>query len=70
MRIVKIATLAIIATTMSACWFYSHPEDTTTGCRKTSYGVLVASSQTEACPDPGAPPGVTAAPPTANPAPQ
>ena len=70
MRLIQLALALFLASTISACWFYSHPEDQTTGCRKTSYGVLVASSQTESCPDPGAPPGVTAAPPIAQPGPQ
>jgi hypothetical protein len=81
MRPATILLALILPVIASSCWYYSRPEGGNTGCEKTSYGFLTASSQSESCPQaspapspvpPGAPeaPGITPAPPVAEPAPQ
>jgi hypothetical protein len=58
---ITIAALCSIA--LAGCWFYSRP-DTATGCQKTTYGVVTATTSTENCPpaDAGKPPPPTAPP--------
>ena len=46
---ISMTIVALFSTGLAGCWFYSRP-DTSTGCQKTTYGVAVATTSTEACP--------------------
>jgi hypothetical protein len=49
------SVLAICLTMLTGCWFYSRPEDPATGCKTTTYGVAIASTDRTSCPDSSAP---------------
>jgi hypothetical protein len=42
--------LALFSTALAGCWFYSRPDPVTPDCRRTTYGVAIASTSTENCP--------------------
>ncbi|HXN12766.1 MAG TPA: hypothetical protein VN865_06675 [Candidatus Acidoferrales bacterium] len=49
--ILAMTIVALFSTALAGCWFYSRP-DTSTGCQKTTYGVVTATSSNENCPPP------------------
>jgi hypothetical protein len=61
--IFSITIAAMCSIALAGCWFYSRP-DTATGCQKTTYGVVTATTSSENCPptDAGKPPPLTAPP--------
>ncbi len=62
--IFSMTIVALFSTALAGCWFYSRP-DTATGCQKTTYGVVTATTSTENCPpaDASKPPPPPIAPP-------
>lgn len=62
--IFSMTIVALFSTALAGCWFYSRP-DTATGCQKTTYGVVTATTSAENCPpsDASKPPPLPIAPP-------
>ncbi|HEY9156718.1 hypothetical protein [Candidatus Binatus sp.] len=62
--IFSMVIVALCSTALAGCWFYSRP-DSSTGCQKTTYGVVTATTSSENCPpaDAGKPPPPLTAPP-------
>jgi hypothetical protein len=71
-KTISMAIIALFSTALTGCWFYTRP-DTSSGCQKTTYGVVMATSTTENCPpaaaESGAPPPPSNIPPTPPPIP-
>jgi len=65
-KFVKFAIIAVAATALSSCWYYSRPTDTASGenCQKTSYGLAMIDTSNENC-APSTPPPAVAVPPPA-----
>ncbi|MGB8682756.1 MAG: hypothetical protein WCD12_07730 [Candidatus Binatus sp.] len=48
-KTISMAIIALFSTALTGCWFYTRP-DTSSGCQKTTYGVVTATSTSENCP--------------------
>jgi hypothetical protein len=61
--ILSMTIVALFSTALAGCWFYSRPD--ASGCQKTTYGVVAATTTTENCPpsDANKPPTPPIAPP-------
>jgi hypothetical protein len=60
---------ALFSTALAGCWFYTRPDETASGCQKTTYGLAIASTSTEKCaPADAAPQSPSIAPPIPPPA--
>ena len=48
--ILSMTIVALFSTALAGCWFYSRPD--ASGCQKTTYGVVAATTTTETAPPP------------------
>jgi len=61
--------VVMFSVALAGCWFYTRPDATATGCQKTTYGVVTATTTSENCPpDAGSSPPPSIAPPIPPPA--
>jgi hypothetical protein len=66
--IISMAMVALFSTALTGCWFYTRPDTAASGCQKTTYGIAIAATTSENCPQPASPNGgITAAPPAESP---
>jgi hypothetical protein len=77
--IISITIVALFSTALAGCWFYTRPDENAAPCRKTTYGIAIATTSTESCPPdadaggtpqappPNVPPGPPPIPPAATP---
>ncbi|MGC1676558.1 MAG: hypothetical protein WA740_03405 [Candidatus Binataceae bacterium] len=62
-RTSKLLIIAVAATALSSCWYYSRPTNGVSGenCQKTSYGLAMIDTSNENC-TPSTPPPTAAVP--------